>query len=86
MVYERISLAQNNKLPVWRKCELKFGIIQIYGTPTSEIVDYDDICISVYSLSGITLMKYDFHIKKTNQDNLITQNMSKFKKIKKIIS
>ena len=56
MEYERIGLAQNNKLPLWMKCELKFGIIQIYGTPTSETVYHDDVCIRIYSLSGIILM------------------------------
>ena len=48
------------------KCEMRFGLIQIHGTPTSETVDQDNLCIRILSKSGIILMQYDLHIKNTD--------------------
>ena len=38
------------------KCDLKFGSIFIYGVPTNDAMDHDNICIRVVSTSGIILM------------------------------
>lgn len=56
MNYELIGLNSNSKLPLWMKCEMKFGSIFIYGTPTNEMVTHDNFCIRVISSSGIILM------------------------------
>ena len=75
MNYEPICLADNNKLPLWMKCEIRYGLIHIYGTPTIETADRDNLCIRIYSKSSIILLQYDLHIKNTKRRPLISDYM-----------
>ena len=75
MNYEPICLADNYKLPLWMKCEIRYGLIHIYGTPTIETADRDNLCIRIYSKSSIILLQYDLHIKNTKRRPLISDYM-----------
>ena len=79
MNYEPMGLADNNKLPLWMKCEIKYSLIHIYGTPTIETADHENLCIRIYSKSSMILLQYDLHIKKTkrNWKPLISDHMKK---------
>ena len=75
MNYEPIGLADNNKLPLWMKCEIKYSLIHIYGTPTIDTADRDNVCIRIYSKSSMILLQYVLHIKNTIRKPLISDQM-----------
>ena len=75
--YEPIGLADNNKLPLWMKCEIKYSLIHIYGTPTIETAGLENLCIRIYSNSSMILLQYDLHIKNTRRKPLISDQMKR---------
>ena len=77
MNYEPMGLANNNKLPSWMKCEIKYSLIHIYGTPTIETAGLENLCIRIYSNSSMILLQYDLHIKNTRRKPLISDQMKR---------
>ena len=77
MNYEPMGLANNNKLPSWMKCEIKYSLIHIYGTPTIETAGLENLCIRIYSNSSMILLQYDLHIKNTRRKPLISESNEK---------
>ena len=75
MNYEPMGLANNNKLPSWMKCEIKYSLIHIYGTPTIDTADRDNVCIRIYSNSSMILLQYVLHIKNNIRKPLISDQM-----------
>lgn len=54
--FVELGIQENYKLPLWLKCEMKFDTICLYGIPTVETVDQDNVFIRIISQSGIILM------------------------------